>query len=166
MHKYSMRVAWSDEDGMFVATCPEFSDISALGFTYEEAVAELQTVIELAVATYEDEGKPLPQPQLRELHSGQFRLRLPRSLHASLANRADREDVSLNTLITSLLSEAQGHAAGSSQTQELRAVVQELRTVIADFAFEQEASSSVRRVYEPEIIFGGSVARPELQKAS
>jgi len=167
MSKYSMRVAWSDEDQMLVATCPELSEISALGSTYEEAVAELQIAIELAVATYEDEGKPLPEPQRLESHSGQFRLRLPKSMHASLAERADQEGVSLNTLIISLLSKAEGFASGSSATPEMQAVLEELRMAMAqNVAFKQEASSSVRRAFKPQVVDFRSKSPVGLEKAS
>ncbi len=36
-------------------------------------------------------------------HSGQFRVRLPVELHAALAAEAERQGVSLNTLIVALL---------------------------------------------------------------
>ena len=39
-------------------------------------------------------------------YSGQFRVRLPKELHAALADRAQQEHVSLNTLIVALLAGA------------------------------------------------------------
>jgi len=36
------------------------------------------------------------------------RLRVPRSMHAALARRADREGVSLNSLVTAMLAEGLG----------------------------------------------------------
>jgi antitoxin HicB len=114
---YSMQVKWSEPDGMFVATCPEFGGISALGESYEDAVRELQVAINLAIATYRENGRALPEPRTPETHSGQFRLRLPRSLHAALANRAEDEGVSLNTLVISILSESQGFVIGSDSAK-------------------------------------------------
>lgn len=110
MAKYSMRIAWSEEDELFVATCPEFDDISALAPSYEEAVAELREAITLAVDTYKHEEWPLPKPQNAEVYSGQFRVRLPRSLHAWLVNQAQCEHVSLNTFVASRLSQARGQS--------------------------------------------------------
>ncbi|MBK6735767.1 MAG: toxin-antitoxin system HicB family antitoxin [bacterium] len=54
-----------------------------------------------------------PPPSGHMAHSGQFRVRLPRTLHARLAVQAEREGVSLNTLVCTLLSEgsARWHAA-------------------------------------------------------
>jgi len=111
MTRYSMRVAWSDPDGMFVATCPELRDLSALGTTPEQAAAELTEAIDLALETYRDEGMPAPEPAFAHEFSGQFRVRLPRSMHAWLVSEAEREGVSLNALVTTLLAAARGEAS-------------------------------------------------------
>jgi antitoxin HicB len=50
-------------------------------------------------------GRDAPPPLTLPRHSGQFRLRVPRSLHAWLAARAELEGVSLGTLIVQLLTE-------------------------------------------------------------
>jgi predicted HicB family RNase H-like nuclease len=102
---YSMRVFWSEGDAGFIALCPEL-DVSAFGDTYEEAVRELQVVIRLTLEVYAADGDTPPAPASSPSHSGQLRVRLPRSLHARLAAEADEEGVSLNTLIVSRLSAA------------------------------------------------------------
>lgn len=109
--RYSADACWSDEDGAFVAVCPEFDGLSALGVTAKEAVEELESAIALAVETHQEEGWPLPQPRLRHQFSGQFRVRLPRSLHAWLVLEAEREGVSLNSFVLARLSEARGSRA-------------------------------------------------------
>lgn len=110
MCHYSISVAWSESDGMHVAACPALGGISALGASRRKAVAQLEKAIELALETYEAEGWPVPAPDALEEYSGQFRLRLPRSLHAWLAHEARRQGVSLNSLVTSMLSRARGGA--------------------------------------------------------
>ncbi len=60
--KYSMKVAWSEEDEMFIAKCPELGGASGLGHTYAKAVVELQVAIELMVASYEEDGEAAPPP--------------------------------------------------------------------------------------------------------
>lgn len=106
--RYSTRVVWSDEDQVFIASCPEFRFVTAHGPTVADAVRELQVALELTVETHKEEGWPLPAPQLWNQHSGQFRLRVPKSLHAWLAQEAQREGVSLNTFVIARLSEARG----------------------------------------------------------
>jgi predicted RNase H-like HicB family nuclease len=108
MVRYSIRVAWSEEDGMYVAVCPELGDLSALGDSQHSAVAELEQAIELALETYADEGWPIPEPMLVEQYSGQFRLRLPKALHSWLGHEAARQGVSLNGLVGTILAQAKG----------------------------------------------------------
>jgi predicted RNase H-like HicB family nuclease len=108
MTKYSMRVAWSPEDEVFVASCPELCDLSAHGVTPGEATVELSEAIGLALEAYEEEEWPLPEPRILRTRSGQFRVRLPQSLHAWLAGEAEAEGVSLNTFVIAILSEARG----------------------------------------------------------
>ena len=82
-----------------------------MGKTAPAPVAELEQAIELALKTYAAQGWPVPEPDVVEEYSGQFRLRLPRSLHAWLVHEAERQGVSLNTLVTSMLAHARGERA-------------------------------------------------------
>jgi len=103
-----MRVAWSPEDGVYVASCPEMENLAAHGDDPGEAVSELSKGLQLAIATYEEEGWELPEARTTRRYSGQFRVRLPESLHAWLADESDREGVSLNTFVVAKLSESRG----------------------------------------------------------
>lgn len=117
---YSMRVFWSAEDEAFIAVCPELGDLSAFGKTHETAVHELRIAIKLAVQSLVEEGEPIPAPHVEPSYSGQFRVRLPRSLHARLAEQAGREGVSLNTLLVSKLSEASAADTVASRVTTLQ----------------------------------------------
>jgi antitoxin HicB len=108
MPKYGFNVFWSDEDQAFIATCPDFPGVSAFGDTEERALAEARIALRLAIETYQDEGWPLPEPKAQPTYSGQFRVRIPKTLHAQLVEQADTEGVSLNTLVVTYLSEAVG----------------------------------------------------------
>ena len=52
-----------------------------------------------------EDGEEIPEPEVLKPFSGQTRLRMPKSLHQSLANGAKKEAVSLNTHIVQLLSQ-------------------------------------------------------------
>jgi antitoxin HicB len=56
--------------------------------------------------------KMLPRFEIRPLTEaeggGQWRQRVPKSLHAALARRAEKEGVSLNALVTAILAESLG----------------------------------------------------------
>jgi antitoxin HicB len=119
-NSYSFNVFWSEEDGSYIAVCPEFPILSAFGETAEQALAELKVALDLAIETYQEEGWTLPEPIARHVYSGQFRVRMPKSLHARLAFQAELEHVSLNTLVVASLSESMGRKVGFSRLQEDR----------------------------------------------
>ena len=63
--KYSMDIRWSNEDGLWIAACPEFGGgVSAHGDSAEGALRGLKIMIKMTVATYRDEEWGLPQPRL------------------------------------------------------------------------------------------------------
>ncbi len=115
--RFSADVRWSEEDRAWVAICPELRDLSALAETRTAAIHELESVVAAAVDICAEEGWTLPDPAVHVPFSGQFRVRLPRSLHGWLVREAQREGVSLNTLVIARLAEARGggqHPAGGT----------------------------------------------------
>lgn len=153
MRSYSVNVFWSDEDEAFVATCPEFPGLSGLGPSRNAAVAELEIALKLAEDSYKEEGWPLPEPQALPAYSGQFRLRLPKSLHGLLARQADLEGVSLNTLIVNYLAQTMGQEATERRVSaELRAILGAVREATGDLvaqAREHASSASMDVTGEP-----------------
>jgi predicted RNase H-like HicB family nuclease len=99
MNKYSFNILWSEEDGEYVATCPAFPGLSALGETEEEALAEAKVALGLFIKTCEERGIPLPEPEVALGYSGQFRVRLAKQDHRRAAQMAAREGVSLNQFV-------------------------------------------------------------------
>lgn len=108
VNKYAVNIVWSDNDDGYIATCPQFPGLSAFGETPEAALCEAWVAIALFMKTYEEDRIPIPEPQGILHYSGQFRLRLPQSLHAQLANMADAEGVSLNQFVLDALAERAG----------------------------------------------------------
>lgn len=104
---YSIRVNWSDEDEAFVAIVPEFPGLSAFGETRKEATEEAGIVLEAFIEIFVEDGKKLPEPEKIHGFSGQTRLRMPKSLHKKLSMSAEREGVSMNQYMVSLISERQ-----------------------------------------------------------
>lgn len=118
MDSFSFQVQWSDADKAYVATSPEFPGVSAVAPTAEEALAEARIALQAAVETYDEEGWQLPTPLRSAQHSGQFRLRVPHSLHSALVARAAAEGVSLNTLAVTYLATGIGAAGAQSLLAE------------------------------------------------
>jgi predicted HicB family RNase H-like nuclease len=106
--RYSVLVAWSVEDGEYVATSPEWPDLSWLAASEPDAIRGLRGVMRDAVAVLTEEGSPIPAPRPQPSYSGQLRLRMPKSLHQAMVARADQEGVSLNTLALTYLSHGVG----------------------------------------------------------
>ena len=125
--KYSVSIFWSDEDEGFIALSPEFPGLSAFGETYAEAGKEVGDAINAMIASHEKYGDPLPEPKKISEHSGQFRIRIPKSLHTALALEASRQSVSLNSFITGVLAESMGQQTVMStilrEIEDLKKVV-------------------------------------------
>jgi len=108
--RYSVIMAWSREDGGYIATVPELPNFSVFGETAEEAAREVEIAAEQYLEALGESGSPVPAPLELPSFSGQFRVRMPVSLHEALVTHARREGVSLNTLVVSLLAEGLGVA--------------------------------------------------------
>lgn len=60
-HHYSMVIEWSDKDGVYVVSLPEWgSGARTHGSTYDEAVHNGQEVLAMLVERATETGKPLP----------------------------------------------------------------------------------------------------------
>lgn len=62
MHRYSIVIYWSDEDGVFVADIPELPGCMAHGDTRDSALAEAQAAIGYWLEAAGDIGRPIPPP--------------------------------------------------------------------------------------------------------
>lgn len=145
LKKYSIRIAFSSEDDEFVARSPEFPAMTGFGETPEEAISDLHTVLAVALEIHEQEGYPIPDPQLEEddvLPSGEFRVRIPRRLHYFLARQASDEGVSLNHLVSNALQDAATRYA-LAPNQLLKPVAQGENTESAEMLSAIRALESV-----------------------
>ena len=120
MNNYSFAVRWSDEDRGYIALVPEFPGVSAWGETADDAIREVQVALGLVIEVMGEDGEELPPPWKIARYSGQFRLRVPASLHEQLADRAELEGVSLNTLAISYLAAGLGAAAPAAKPKRAR----------------------------------------------
>ena len=58
--KYTLIIYWSQEDDGFLVEVPELPGCMADGQSCEEAVANVQVVIEEWIATARELGRPIP----------------------------------------------------------------------------------------------------------
>lgn len=97
------------EGGGFLIEFPDLPGCMADGSTIEAAIQEGEDAINSWIKTAKEMGDPIPEPSLASKFSGQWRLRIPKSLHAALAFRAKQDGVSLNTLAATLLAAGLEH---------------------------------------------------------
>ena len=101
--EYSYSVAWSEDDGVFVARVIEFPSLAAHGGTQEKALREIRDVVGYVLEDLAAEGEEIPVPLGRREYSGRLNLRMPKELHRRLSAESAAQGVSLNTLINTKL---------------------------------------------------------------
>ena len=67
--RYEVIIYWSDEDQAFIAEVPELAGCAADGATYQEAISNVQTIIEEWIETAQELGRPIPEPKGRLLYA-------------------------------------------------------------------------------------------------
>jgi len=65
MIRYEVTIYWSEEDDAFVAEAPELPGCAADGSNYQEALANLEIIIQEWIETAKQLGRPIPQPKRR-----------------------------------------------------------------------------------------------------
>jgi predicted RNase H-like HicB family nuclease len=60
--RYVKLEEWSDEDSCFIGSCPEIGYGGCHGPDAKAVFAELCDIVEDAIALYERDGTPLPEP--------------------------------------------------------------------------------------------------------
>lgn len=96
---YTYRVAWSPEDGEFVATVAEFPSLSWLAPSQIEALQELEALLVEVLMDLEREAEDIPEPLSERSYSGKLNLRLGERLHREVSRQAAEENLSINQWI-------------------------------------------------------------------
>ncbi len=102
--KYRFELVEDADEGGFVISYPDLPGCISMGNTVEEALQNGEEARkEWTLATLESDGI-IPEPFSANDYSGQFRLRVPKSLHKLLAERSKEEGISMNQYCIYLLS--------------------------------------------------------------
>ena len=100
---YKLEIVPDVEEGGYVARYPELPGCISVGSTLEETVNHvLDAKKEWLIAALED-GIVINEPVANDNYSGQFKLRIPKSLHRSLAEHSKAEGISMNQYCLYLL---------------------------------------------------------------
>jgi predicted RNase H-like HicB family nuclease len=113
-----------EEAGGFFAKIEELPGCMTQGETMEEVLRNIDDAKHLWLQTALEDKMEIPLPECMREYSGRFVVRIPASLHRRIAALANKEGVSLNQMVLSLLTE---NTAAAEITTAVRAVVRETR---------------------------------------
>ena len=114
---YRMELIPDAEEGGFTVCFPDLTGCLTCSDTAEGAIASAQDAKAVWIKAALEDGLEIPvpsdEPDLSEF-SGQFKLRMPKSLHRSLSVNAKKEGISMNQYCIYLLSKNDAaHQAGA-----------------------------------------------------
>ena len=101
---YRMEIIEDKDEGGFVASYPDLPGCITCGETAESAAANALDAKRQWLEAAIDSGIEIYEPDSLKDYSGQFKLRIPRSLHRTLAEHSRREGISMNQYCVYLLS--------------------------------------------------------------
>lgn len=102
---YRMEIVPDTAEGGYIASFPELCGCITCGETVEKAVANAIDAKKEWLAAAIEDGIDIPTLETSENYSGQFKLRLPKSLHKQLAEDARRDGISMNQYCVYLLAQ-------------------------------------------------------------
>ncbi len=100
---YRLEIVPDVEEYGYAASYPELRGCVTCGNTVEEVVRNAEDCKREWLAAAMDEGLDIPEPSDAADYSGQFKLRIPKSLHKSLAEHSKAEGISMNQYCLYLL---------------------------------------------------------------
>ena len=109
---YRMEIVKDSDEGGFVDSYPDLPGCITCGETEEEALKNALDAKKAWLEAALEENIEIPEPDSLEAYSGQFKLRLPRSLHRALAEHSQREGISMNQYCVYLLAKNDALHAG------------------------------------------------------
>lgn len=118
--EYYMRLPYRvdiyPEDDGFTAVVPDLPGCMTCADSLDEVWEMIEEAKELWLQVALEDGSyiPEPAPVETEEYSGKFIVRLPKSLHRQISQRAQAEGTSLNQLVLSMLAENMGGWAARS----------------------------------------------------
>lgn len=109
---YKMEIVSDQDEGGYVASFPDLKGCITCADTVETVVKAAEDAKKEWFAAALADGYDIPEPTNDESYSGQFKLRIPKSLHRRLAEQSKREGISMNQYCMYLLTK--NDSAGTS----------------------------------------------------
>jgi antitoxin HicB len=119
-YSFTIRPLSTEDGGGFLIEYPDLPGCHSDGETPEQAIVNGRDAVRSYLLSCRKHGDPIPKPSSPAASSGQFRLRMPKSLHARLAAQAEREGVSLNMLVVAAAAQALGQRETAAPRKKSR----------------------------------------------
>ena len=100
---YKLEIIPDTEESGYVASYPELPGCITCGKTIANAVANAEDAKKAWLTAAIEDGIEIAEPETADSYSGQFKLRLPKTLHKTLAEDSKKEGVSMNQYCVYLL---------------------------------------------------------------
>ena len=100
---YKLEIIPDTEESGYVASYPELPGCITCGETIASVVANAEDAKKEWLLAAIEEKIEIAEPESADSYSGQFKLRLPKTLHKTLAEDSKKEGVSMNQYCVYLL---------------------------------------------------------------
>ena len=104
-YQFTVRPLSAQEGGGYLVEYPDIPGCMSDGETIAEAIANGREALRDCLEVFRESGRKPVKPGIE---AAQWRQRLPRTLYAKLTRQAQREGVSINSLVTAIIAEAVG----------------------------------------------------------
>ncbi len=111
---YRMELIPDSDEGGFAVRFPELPGCLTCGDSMESALKNAEECKREWLVAAIEEGINIPEPASDDEYSGQFKLRIPKSLHRSLAEHSRAEGISMNQYCLYLLAKNDAAFAGTN----------------------------------------------------
>jgi len=110
---YKIEVVRDETEGGYVFSIPELKGCLTCSDQLDKGMKMLEDAKKQWLIAALESGYKIPEPNILEDYSGQFKLRLPKSLHKELAEKSKQEGISMNQYCLYLLSKNSSHIVES-----------------------------------------------------
>jgi len=101
---YKIEVIEDKEEGGYALSCPELKGCVTCADTIQHGFEMIEDAKKCWFTACLEDNIPIPEPTEINEYSGQFKLRIPKSLHKTLTEQSRQEGISMNQYCLYLLS--------------------------------------------------------------
>ena len=106
LYPFEIKPLTEEEGGGYLISFPDFNECISDGKTPEQAMKNGFDALQETINALESMEFPIPEPCSGKKHSDNFFQQIPENLHQRLKSLAKKEQITINSLINSLLEES------------------------------------------------------------